>query len=224
LALSKTETTITPPITDYIAWYDASDESTITDIAGAVQTWADKSGNGYDATKNTTAPTTASDSLNGLNVVSFGTDYLDLPSDTIPAGTASYTVFVVCSNNDSGNIYSVFNMGTAATSHMLGITENHGGTIRQFWYNNDLINNGAYTAQLYATITFDGTTRKTRLNGSETSDTPAGKSTHASNSRLGGGYYNFEHNYIAEFIIYHRGLSGAEITQTETYLKNKWGL
>jgi len=41
-----------PPITDYVAWYDAADTSTITDIAGAVQTWADKSSNGYDTIVN----------------------------------------------------------------------------------------------------------------------------------------------------------------------------
>ena len=55
-------------------WLDASDETTLSGPGGgAVSTWSDKSGNGYDLTQNTSAnqPTSGTRTINGLNVIDF---------------------------------------------------------------------------------------------------------------------------------------------------------
>lgn len=60
-----------------IAWYDASDTSTITASGGFVSQWNDKSGNAYHATQSigTRQPATGTRTQNGLNVLDFdGTD------------------------------------------------------------------------------------------------------------------------------------------------------
>lgn len=65
-----------------VARYDASGLS-----AGAINTWADSSGNGYDATY-TDDPTVVAGAQNGLAVVNFdGNDYFSIP-DTYTIGTA----------------------------------------------------------------------------------------------------------------------------------------
>jgi len=55
------------------SWYDASDASTITETGGAVSQWADKSGNGNDATQGTGAnqPTIDVRTLNGVAIMGF---------------------------------------------------------------------------------------------------------------------------------------------------------
>lgn len=54
-------------------WLDASDTSTITESGGSVTTWADKSGNGNNATSSGTSPTTGTVTINGLNALDFTT-------------------------------------------------------------------------------------------------------------------------------------------------------
>jgi hypothetical protein len=81
---------------------------------------------------------------------------------------------------------------------------------------------------MHTTASFDGTTRQSREGGVlMVSDTPTGKNTQSTRAAIGGfpayttSYLN---GYVAEMLIYHRGLTASEITQNETYLKNKWGL
>jgi hypothetical protein len=54
-------------------WLDASDTDTISDTAGAVDTWSDKSGNSNDVVQATAdnKPTTGTATINGLNALSF---------------------------------------------------------------------------------------------------------------------------------------------------------
>ena len=69
------------------AWFDAGDSGTITESAGAVSQWDDKSGNGYHMTQGTGAdqPLTGTRSLGGLNVIDFSsTDYMG-SSFTVPS-------------------------------------------------------------------------------------------------------------------------------------------
>lgn len=60
-----------------VAWWDASDTSTIEHTLNTVSQWKDKSGNGVDLTipSNSVAPTTNTRTLNNLNVMEYaGTD------------------------------------------------------------------------------------------------------------------------------------------------------
>ena len=64
-------------------WLDASDESTLSGPGGgAVSQWDDKSGNGNNLTQATASlqPTTGTNTVNGLNVVSYDNDSMLSPS------------------------------------------------------------------------------------------------------------------------------------------------
>jgi hypothetical protein len=79
-----------------IDWYDASDASTITHVAGAVSKWTSKVGSGRSADQGTAAakPTYSAVGHNGLPSLSFdGGDYLTQTTVTnVPAGQAAFTV------------------------------------------------------------------------------------------------------------------------------------
>ncbi len=85
-------------ISGLVLWLDASDASTITETAGAVSQWDDKSGEDNHATQTTEAlkPTTNSNTLNGRNVLTFSADRLDVPK---PSGTTD--IFIVFHTTDS---------------------------------------------------------------------------------------------------------------------------
>lgn len=78
-------------------WLDAADASTITQSAGAVSIWADKSGNGRHATQGVGAaqPTINTSTLNGLPVMDFsiGGKFMEL----VPF-TTSRTVIMISRN------------------------------------------------------------------------------------------------------------------------------
>lgn len=94
------------------AWWDASDASTVTLDSGRVSAWADKSGNGRNATNSTSGTTQPSYSAtqNGLNVISFAaasSQKLTVPNSTamfnfIHNGTPSI-IFAVCTFGTSND-------------------------------------------------------------------------------------------------------------------------
>lgn len=64
-----------------LRWYDFSDETTISDTGGLVDSVTDKFSGGYDLTGTTTTrPTTGATTLNSLNVLDFTADYLTAAS------------------------------------------------------------------------------------------------------------------------------------------------
>jgi hypothetical protein len=69
----------TPEKIETVAWYDASDATTVLTNGSSVTNWLDKSGNGNDAVQGTVSlqPTTGATNLNSLNVLSFANDGLD---------------------------------------------------------------------------------------------------------------------------------------------------
>jgi hypothetical protein len=73
-------------------WLDASDTATITG-SPTITLWADKSGNGNDATPSGAAPTTGTRTINSLNVLDFdgADDKLSFPATT----SSSFTIYMV---------------------------------------------------------------------------------------------------------------------------------
>jgi hypothetical protein len=99
----------TPSNLTTYAWYDASDTNTITESAGAVSQWDDKSGNNKHATQGTGTyqPTTGSRTIDGLNVLDFdgANNQLDLTSVISLSGEFGF--FAVFENDIVGeaNMY-----------------------------------------------------------------------------------------------------------------------
>lgn len=85
LAIAKTWT---PASITTAAWYDASDESTITESGGSVSQLDDKSGNGNHVSQGTGAnqPTTGTRTVNGLNVLDFTTNKMLYTTASVLSG------------------------------------------------------------------------------------------------------------------------------------------
>jgi hypothetical protein len=85
-----------------VAWWDASDTSTITASGSDVTAWADKSSNGLDlAAEDATKPKTGLVTQNGLNVLSgfaTGTNMRLSSSASIQDGTQTW--YVACKASD----------------------------------------------------------------------------------------------------------------------------
>lgn len=133
---------IAPPDQDYdqqpddfaypgtvIARWDASDEASITESAGAVSTWADQTATGADLTASGSArPTTGASTQNGLNVLDFDGSNNVLAEVMTAAtwkqfhdGTRLIDVFAVVKIADSadpGVVYRI--LGTAISSSQIG--------------------------------------------------------------------------------------------------------
>lgn len=94
------------------AWYDAEDEDTITEAAGSVSQWDDKSGNARHLTQGTggAQPETGVRTLNGLNVLDFdGSDRMS--KSAFPIVGFNVSIFMVAEidtiNNASDSIFSL---------------------------------------------------------------------------------------------------------------------
>jgi hypothetical protein len=86
--------------TDLVAWYDASDTASITEVAGAVSQWNDKSGGGAHVTQGTGAnqPTYSATGLGGVQPsLSFDSgDWLSTTAAAVaPTAVSNFACFVV---------------------------------------------------------------------------------------------------------------------------------
>jgi hypothetical protein len=84
-------------------WLDAADSSTITESSGAVSEWRDKSGRANHATASGTAqPTTATRTINSLNVLDFNgtSNFLGFAAAPLLTVTAASAFFVAQLDND----------------------------------------------------------------------------------------------------------------------------
>jgi hypothetical protein len=210
------------PPAGYMAWWDADDPTTIHATGSVLNTWDDKSGNGYTVTANGTVAT-GTRTMGGRNV-------LDCNGSTGPMSAAiaaltavPFTVVAVWqTDTPSSDQHVTFGAGTALGSGTLMITSTSGG----FWY----YWNGVYAGSSGpATNTsphvllglFNGASSKLYLDGTDiTTDPNPGSRDLTSPITIG----NQVDGAIAEILIYPSALSGAQITALSNYLMVKWGL
>lgn len=212
-------------ISDLIAWYDASDTTTITESGGDVSQWDDKSGNGNHLTQgsSTEQPGTGNNTQNGLNVLDHdGTEYLQRTTFVGGALSQPTTVFLAADTSTAASDYYFDSANTSnrQTSFLsggndvqmfagavLGFSGNPGSgtfdqltflfdtTSSEFWVNGTSQGTGSVGSQ-----TMVGFTEYARFNGAQAS--------------IGD---------VGEIIIYDKELTTTERQQVETYLKDKWG-
>ena len=209
-----------------IAWYDASTTST-----GAIASWTDKSGNGYNATQGTGAdqPISTAGGINGRQSVNFvSNDYLTLASSLSLTGV--FTMFCV-NNTDTTDATRIWlGTGTNAISNKIGMVATNklavriiaGGTLDQgvtYATGNNILtiqrnsankvdasfNNAVFT-RLFSDVAQVGTCvwNSIGIDDATTSSDWQGD--------------------IGEIIIYNRALSTAEISIVNRYLSAKWGI
>jgi len=209
-----------------VLWVDASDTSTISDTGGSVDTWADKSGNGYHLTQGTAAlqPKSGTATINGLNVVEYdGANTQYLLNASMPWAGTSLTVFAVyeinpldtqyivaATHNSAGYLYiAVDNNATPTSSGSMTSTSLYvdGVEFTGTTYNDvyDFVGNSPAIVRVTGTsVTYDG------INVGY-----YGGGTGA--SRFGYG------DKVGEMIVVETPTAG-QIADTETYLANKWGI
>ncbi len=228
----------TPPsfipsdLSDLALWLDASDTSTITQVAGSVSQWSDKSGNGRHATQGAGSrqPLTGSATMNARNVIAFdgSDDRMSLPSSLYSVPSGNNTILVVAQSTVSsdgatarrlfsGKVSSTTNYGLIPLPQTSNFSIRNGGQL-----------NFSYTKDTNAHIW------GMRRNGSALSsylDGAASSNSSASNITLteltiaqdtGGTSGQAFGGYIAEILLYTRALSDDEMNQIGAYFVGKW--
>ena len=209
-------------------WLDASDESTITESGGAVSQWDDKSGNGNDFNQATASsqPTSGTRTMNSLNVLDFDgtTDVMQNNPSTI-AASQPFTVWAVVERDtdkygrvltqQSPAILVAFFTGDRTYSGTTSVIQGTSG-------------DAPTATPLIARFTFDGASSSAHIDGVQTASGNMGTTgfTTGKNTRIGAyqpGTQNFD-GAIAEMIVVDGTLTAGEISQTETYLADKWGI
>ena len=211
-----------------LLWLDASDASTITSSGGAVSQWDDKSGNGYDVTQGTASnqPATGATTINSLNVLDFdGNDYLNGTATAM--GSADRTIFVVVDSNNTSGWYFTFGQ-SGVSGERFGLT----GQIAVRVNSGYVIYTTAIplSPTILAFTSTDGTIQNVecRVNGAALSVGSTASRTLATAAQVqvgadGGTGYGFNGS-IAEIIVVQDTLTATEISDTETYLADKWGI
>lgn len=195
---------------------------------GYLSEWGDKSG--YDRhlaqTNQTYKPRLEKDMQNGLPAVVLDgvDDFMTVANDML-RGTSDYTVVAVWAPENTGSAPHLFYSGTLGTNSGLWLQE-VGGNWKHGWYGNDLTSSGAIAGIHLHTIGWDGATRYTRTDGVQAQGAATGRNTSAGELRIGRSIANdgWVRGKIYELIIYDKWLSAIEMTETEEYLTNKWGL
>jgi len=209
------------------AWLDAADASTLTLSGSQITAWADKSGNGHNASlfEGLPGPTEVTAALNGLAVARFGASStrngLHLPN---LASSASFTQIVVINPSSSAN--AVWLEGTNDAGNLqIG---NSGQEL--YLYSGAELNTGstpALTPGTAAVITaLYGSSAVIRVNGAQKAAGSTGENTQLA-PVIGAGIDAAASAHavgdLAELLVFDRVLTSTELSVVETYLKDKWG-
>ena len=207
-------------------WLDASDTSTITEVGGAVSQWDDKSGNGWNVVQATAAnqPTSGTRTLNSLNVLDFdGNDLLDVDFGFGNEITQPNTIFMVVQIDTTATNVQLFDGVDASDRQFFGALA-AGGVWRMSA--GTVLSGGSQDQNAHIlTVIFNGASSSLDVDSANVLSGNAGANdlggvtlgaTYAAASGLNGA--------IAEVIVVDGTLTAGEISDTETYLANKWGI
>ncbi|HEB26682.1 hypothetical protein LCGC14_1923580 [marine sediment metagenome] len=215
-------------------WLDANDSATLfqdaakTTAAGngdVVGAWADKSGQGNDATQATTSkkPTRQDGIIGGLPVVrgDAGDDYLATNTGALTAET----IFIVA-KHAVNNALGIMVDSTGAGDTRIVYSPIVNRVIYSYDFVNAIVSSGfTETDPIIITAKHDGVTT---LSLSVNSDTPVTASravdSHTYLHLLSRSSTSMLNGDIAELLIYDSELSDGNITLVENYLSNKWGI
>lgn len=204
-----------------VAWFDASDGSTITASGGNVTEWRDKSGNARHLANAGTGPATGSRTLNSLNV-------LDFPFFRVLT-RASVTVSQPYTVAWAGAYDSTFGPSDATVAISLGETSAYAAyaAISQWrMFNGTVLGGGTANSSAHCWVSIaNGSSSSVRIDGSAQATGNAGTGN-GSRINLGAASStataSFD-GYIGEVVISTGALSGTDLTNLESYLKTKWG-
>jgi len=207
-----------------VLWLDASDTSTITESGGAVSQWDDKSGNGYDVAQGTAArqPKSGTATLNGLNTIEYDntTSFQYLYSAALDVSGSTHTFFCVVDVAASDTAHALLTSGNQFGGYAYLAQSGSANTGISNWTTTSLHVDGAV---------FTGTTRDDVYTHLGTGSKIVRIVAQANVSGMSWGYGQdpFDWDYgskLAEIIVVDGTLTAGEITATESYLADKWGI
>lgn len=217
-------------------WLDASDAATITlDGSNNVSQWNDKSGNGRNFTQGTALqrPSRTLAGQNGLNVVTFDGADDNLSSSLGVLSLSDVSCFVVASTNFGGSTgRTLISCPQANGSHTdpffrWSIFAGNTGTFDSRWNGVAGVTASVVLANSAQIIGIDTVAGKYYVNGTEVYSRTPTTITYPNSvpcviGRNGGGSESWR-GFVAEVIVYGKGLSAPERSSVESYLRSKWG-
>lgn len=216
-------------------WLDAADSATITTATG-VSIWADKSGNGRNATQTTGGKQPVrTKTINGKSVITFqGTDDTMQIAANSAFNANSQTLIIVAKQTAAAN-HSLWFKGDSNAAEGVIIryrtfddfwlyqrNDNSGETLRQF-------PNTPTVARVYS-IVLQPNSQAGFVNGTTASPTGTATAAHTYDNNSGpwlgsrrdiGEYLDGD---ICEILHWSRALSTTERSRVERYLGSKWGI
>lgn len=211
----------TPSDIGVMAWWDASDASTITVTGSGVSTWADKVGSN-DATQGSDGlrPLTGGRTIGGLNALEFDNDGLNISLiDMMPTNSETWAVF----HQDDAQDMTILGGGGNAQ-----ITVMSNQTLRLWKGANPYSANTQVGTVPVATDNMGGWLahadfKKFSVNGTLTitGDTPTGNGMQV--TQIGRSQYANADGLIGEIVVTNGPLSTDDRQKMEGYLAHKWG-
>jgi hypothetical protein len=216
-----------------VLWLDAADSTTLTLSGTSVTTWADKSGNGRNATQTTAGNRPVYSSANrNVRFTRSSSHFLNLPDSTLPTGNSAYGYFIVCSwaqAIDGLGLIGGGNYGSGGQVFAMRSTGTNRRILTYWWGNDFETPDFAYTVNvplLVEGVYTPGGARAIFTNGTQlATNNPSARNQGVGNNRIG---LTFGSEYmdgtISEILIYNVALTSAQRQQIESYLTWKWGL
>jgi len=207
-------------------WLDASDTGTITESGGSVSQWDDKSGNDNHATEATAAyqPTTGTRTMNSLNVLDFASNRLQGTYDT----TLPCHIFAVAQLDATSAERSLVD-GKSSARRVIGTTAANEWKITNSYLAGTTITGGSVDTEAYVFHAYfdNGASSELFVDSVSIVSGDAGTSESVSGITIGSTYvFTLDpwDGIIAEIVIVSGTLTAEQISDTETYLANKWGM
>jgi hypothetical protein len=225
-------------------WLDASDAATITASGSPakVSQWDDKSGNGRNVAQGTGAaqPTTGSDTINSLNVLTFdGGDTMEV---TAGLNVGNVTIFVVAEETSTVNNAGLVTLGATGVNDF----NNQSSLVTEFTPSPNAFGvarfstaapnglssvSGSKPSPLGVYVgrfTGNGEVQALSNSATGTATTRAGTFTNCTSVIIAGRYGVAAaaklNGKIAEVIVYTESLSNSSLNVVGGYLSTKWGL
>lgn len=224
-------------IANLVFWADASDATSITESAGAVSQWNDKSGKDFHVTQGTGSlqPITDSVTINSLNAIDFdGVD--DLLVNAAMQDFTTVTIFVVATYSDDASdiTQTLLDLSPGSGSNQgISLRANFGAlqsTASKTSGGTTAIPGSVILDQalLHRTIV-DGTNHSYHINRDQLTDSILGGTLQNTISCLDVGHQFGSSGFfldgpMGEIAIFDVGLSAANIILMEDYLSDKWGI
>ena len=234
-------------VPDVMAWFDASDTSSIVDSAGNVSSWKDLMGVRHLGQGTTAAqPRTNYESINGLNAIRFGGDDYMAHSGWTGVIASDATMFVVCleysERANSGLIIAYnsvdvsdfggpnsFYLDSGGSGYYLEAVRNYAAPNGKALYpGSGLMPLAVWQGRFNNSGLIE--IWKNQIQG--TNNTRAGSWGHAASGYIVGGRYmssavSTSYRFlglICEILVFNRALANFERDQIRNSLYSKWGI